>query len=124
MTPKNVDHLVIEVFDMNRSLDFYCHLLGLQPERLELYRSGQVPFVSVRAGSTLIDLFPAKRPRPGPPHFCLEFDDPMDAIVTSLTQANLNPSKPEQRFGARGMGMSVYVHDPDGHEVEIRTYHP
>lgn len=124
MTPKNMDHLVIEVADMDRSLGFYMDLLGLQPERLELYRQGQAPFVSVRAGRTLIDLFPAEIPRLGPPHFCLEFDDPMDVILASLEQARLNPGTPERRFGAQGMGLSVYVRDPDGHQVEIRTYHP
>jgi catechol 2,3-dioxygenase-like lactoylglutathione lyase family enzyme len=29
---------------------------------------------------------------------------------------------PVSRWGARGEGVSVYVRDPDGNQVELRTY--
>ena len=29
---------------------------------------------------------------------------------------------PATRYGARGNGWSVYVHDPDGNTVEFRSY--
>ncbi|NMP20878.1 VOC family protein [Sulfobacillus harzensis] len=123
MTPKNVDHLVLEVRDMEKSLAFYCGLLGLPAERLDLFQQGQAPFVSVRAGTTLVDLFPSDNPSAGPPHFCVEFSDPIEEIIAALKAHGIDPGKPKPRFGARGTGLSVYVYDPDGHQVEIRTYH-
>lgn len=122
MTPTGVDHVVLEVHDVERSLAFYCGILGLTPERADLFREGQVPFASARAGGALIDLFPAENPSDGPPHFCLAFQEPIDAIVQELAARGLQVEPPESRYGAQGAGDSVYVQDPDGHVVEIRSY--
>lgn len=122
MTPDRLDHLVLEVKDVEKSLTFYCAVLGLKTERLTEFREGRAPFVSLRIGQSLIDLFPSESPIDGPNHFCLAFQDPIEAILDTLRQADLSPTPPAPRFGARGMGLSVYVDDPDGHTVEIRTY--
>ena len=54
-----MDHIVLNVQDMPRVLDFYINVLGLQGERLEEFQQGKVPFPSVRINAdTLIDLFP------------------------------------------------------------------
>lgn len=122
MTPAFIDHVVLEVADMDRSLAFYRDLLGLAPERLDLYRQGKAPFVSVRAGDTLIDLFPSAAPGPGPHHLCIAFEDSIADVVMTLQQYGIESGAPEPRFGARGMGLSVYVRDPDGHQIELRSY--
>ena len=46
-------------------------------------------------------------------------EDHLDALAAEpdLTVAERGP-----RFGARGTGESIYVHDPDGLTVEFRTY--
>lgn len=123
MTPTGLDHIVLQVKDIDQSLAFYADLLGLTTERLSEYRKGAAPFVSVRAGSTLIDLFPAQRPGPGPHHLCLTFKEPIDDLAHTLHAAGLAFDPPEPRFGAQGTGFSVYVKDPDGHTIEIRSYH-
>lgn len=122
MTPDRLDHLVLEVKDVERSLTFYCDVLGLKAERLTEFREGHAPFVSLRVGQSLIDLFPSESPIDGPNHFCLAFQDPIETILDTLRQGGLSPTTPDRRFGAEGMGLSVYVDDPDGHTVEIRTY--
>lgn len=110
---------------MDASLAFYVDALGLLPERVDLYRQKKVSFVSVRAGDTLIDLFPADAlPPKGPPHFCLTYDIPMTAIQDQLRRFKIAATEPGQRYGAKGTGLSVYIHDPDGHTIELRTYHP
>lgn len=117
-----MDHLVLEVRDVDRALGFYRDVLGLPAERLDRFRRGEVPFPSVRVGPLLIDLFVVPDPGPGPNHFCLEVDaSPVD-LVSALDAAHIAHTEPGFRFGARGDGTSVYVHDPDGHQVEIRTY--
>ncbi|MCL5115583.1 MAG: VOC family protein [Firmicutes bacterium] len=124
MRPEFLDHVVLEVRDVERSLTFYVDLLGLKPERLEEFREGKAPFVSLRAGPSLIDLFPSRDPKPGPPHFCLAFHDSIAEVAAQLERAGFRPEEPTIRFGARGMGQSLYIRDPDGHQVELRSYYP
>ncbi|PSR23013.1 MAG: VOC family virulence protein [Sulfobacillus acidophilus] len=122
MTPLFLDHVVLEVRDLDRSLAFYSGVLGLVPERLDLYRAGTVPFVSVRVGESLVDLFVSDHPGSGPHHFCLTFEEPLASILVHLDLHGIPYTDPGSRFGAKGQGDSVYVQDPDGHTVELRTY--
>src|ERR1700745_128315 len=56
-----LDHIVLNVPDINRSLAFYMDVLGLGPERLDEFRRGEGRFPSVRVSAdTVIDLFPMK----------------------------------------------------------------
>ena len=58
---KAMDHIVLNVPDINRSLAFYMDVLGLEAERLDEFRRGEVRFPSVRVSAdTVIDLFPMK----------------------------------------------------------------
>ena len=43
-----MDHIVLNVPDIDRSLAFYMDVLGLEPERLDKFRRGEAPFPSVR----------------------------------------------------------------------------
>ena len=117
-----LDHVVLEVADVDRSLEFYVNVLGLAPERVAEFQAGAAGFPSVRAGSVLIDLFPRERPAPGPNHLCVEVDVAADAMTAELDQHEVPHGAAQRRWGARGEGWSVYVHDPDGHQVEVRTY--
>ena len=56
-----MDHIVLNVSDIERSLTFYTEVLGLKGERVEEFKSGKVGFPSVRINDgTIIDLFPTK----------------------------------------------------------------
>ncbi|MFB6889152.1 VOC family protein [Kitasatospora sp. NPDC056327] len=119
---KAFDHLVLNVRDIGRSLEFYSGLLGLEPVRLDEWRAGEAPFVSVRiTPETIIDL--TDRPRGGSnvDHICLTVD-PLDwqEVIDAGTFTVLEG--PVARFGARGTATSVYVRDPDGNTVELRWY--
>lgn len=117
-----LDHVVLEVRDPEASLRFYVEGLGLSAERVDLFRTGKVPFVSVRAGTSLIDLFPTERPVEGPNHLCLEVDASPGDLLAALSTRGIPFDGAGRRYGARGEGYSVYVHDPDGHRIEVRTY--
>lgn len=122
MHAKTLDHIVLEVKDLEASLGFYRDLLGMEPVRLEEFYAHTVPFASVKAGATLIDLFVTDTPRSGLHHFCVEVSDSVKTIVTELKAHDVPYSDLGNRFGAKGQGTSVYVTDPDGYSVEIRTY--
>ncbi|MGW0502787.1 VOC family protein [Micromonospora sp. NPDC003241] len=116
------DHVVLNVADVERSLDFYCGVLGLAPVRVAQWRAGQVPFPSVRVSpETIIDLVRQDRGGANVDHFCLvvaplDWQQVIDSGVFTIVEG------PVGRFGARGDAVSVYVRDPDGNSVELRTY--
>ncbi|RKN44504.1 VOC family protein [Micromonospora endolithica] len=116
------DHLVLNVSDVERALDFYCGPLGLTPVRVDEWRAGQVPFPSVRVDpDTIVDLVRRDRGEANVDHFCLVVA-PLDwaAVIDSGTFTVVEG--PVGRFGARGEATSVYVRDPDGNVVELRWY--
>ncbi|MET8472308.1 VOC family protein [Streptomyces sp. NPDC006422] len=122
MRVKALDHLVLNVADVDKSLEFYTGRLGLTPERVEEWRAGKVPFPSVRIdAATVIDLFAAPRVESNVDHFCLVVD-PLDwqEVIDSGDFDVLEGPVP--RWGARGQAQSVYVKDPDGNTVELRWY--
>jgi catechol 2,3-dioxygenase-like lactoylglutathione lyase family enzyme len=56
------DHIVLNVADIDRSLNFYTEVLGLPGERVDEFKAGKVRFPSVRINAaTIIDLFRAKK---------------------------------------------------------------
>ena len=117
-----LDHIVLNVADVERSLRFYLDELGLEPVRIEEWRAGQVPFPSVRVDEgTILDLLDADRSGVNADHFCLVVEaTDFDALKESGRFDVVDG--PGRRFGARGNGISLYVRDPDGNIVELRYY--
>lgn len=116
------DHLVLNVADIERALDFYCGTLGLEPVRDEEWRAGKVLFPSARISShTIIDFVARSRGETNIDHFCLVVE-PLDwqEVVDSGTFTVLEG--PVDRSGARGDATSVYIQDPDGNTIELRWY--
>jgi catechol 2,3-dioxygenase-like lactoylglutathione lyase family enzyme len=128
-----MDHIVLRVSDIERSLAFYADTLGLAPERVDLWRGGEVAFPSVRVNAgTIIDILHAgansvsAAPGANLDHFCLVVDAArIEDVAAHLQAAGVQVlSGPALRSGARGDGMSIYLHDPDGNLLELRTYAP
>jgi len=122
------DHIVLRCADVEVALAFYGDELGLEPERVDEWRRGEVLFPSVRIdATTLIDLFAAPRddqnPAPGAQgnvdHFCLVIEPTdLDALAARFPGA----VRADGLFGARGFASSVYLQDPDGNTIELRSY--
>lgn len=122
MRVKAFDHLVLNVRDVERALEFYSGTLGLEGERVAEWRAGKAPFPSVRVDeSTIIDLVRRPRGEANVDHICLAVD-PLDwrQVIDSGVFTVLEG--PVGRFGARGQAQSIYVRDPDGNTVELRWY--
>ena len=125
-----IDHLVLRVADLSRMRAFYCAVLGCQLER-------EVPalgMVQLRAGRSLLDLVEVAGPlgsaggaAPGDggrnvDHFCFGIQDFDAARVRAyLADQGYPTNPPEQRYGARGLGDSIYVTDPEGNTVELKA---
>jgi catechol 2,3-dioxygenase-like lactoylglutathione lyase family enzyme len=124
-----LDHIVLNVSDIDRSLDFYANVLGLKIERLDEFRAGKIGFPSARINEhTIIDLFPSKESgekRQGNlNHFCMVVEkEDFSGIEDYLKTRGVSIlNGPISRWGARGRATSVYFHDPDKNEIEIRCY--
>jgi catechol 2,3-dioxygenase-like lactoylglutathione lyase family enzyme len=124
-----LDHIVLDVANVERSLEFYQKGLGLPAERVDAWRRGEVGFPSLRINeSTIIDLVsgsPAQSPARGNlAHFCLVTDSPdLDEAMRSLASAGTAiETGPVRRSGARGNALSIYFRDPDQNLIELRTY--
>lgn len=122
LTVVELDHIVLRCRQQDRTLDFYTRVLGLKEER----RVAQIGLIQLRAGTSMIDLVPAAEPRvesgTNVDHFCLgiETDDLSFAISHLRTNSIEIIGEPGIRYGARGMGNSIYVRDPEGNVVELK----
>ena len=122
MRVHELDHIVLDVADVERSLAWYTELLGLEGDRVEQWRAGEVPFPSVRVhAGCIIDLFRSDRTGENMDHLCLVVD-PADVDAVAADGRFTVLEGPVDRYGARGVGRSVYVADPDGNTVELRAY--
>ena len=125
----DIDHIVLRVTDLDAMLRFYVGVLGCTVER----RQEELGLVQLRAGRSLIDLVPVDGPlglaggaAPGREgrnldHFCLRVE-PFDeaAIRRHLQAAGVVAGPVEPRYGAQGLGPSLYLNDPEGNTVELK----
>lgn len=120
-----MDHIVLRVADVERSLAFYTGLLGLPGVRIEEWRRGETFFPSIRVNDdVIIDLLDAPADHAGKEnvdHFCLVVE-PLDWDEVVATGTFEVEDGPATRFGAHGDGESLYVRDPDRNVVELRYY--
>ena len=122
MRISELDHIVLRVTDMERSVAWYRDLLGLETVRLDEWRRGEAPFVSMRiTAETLIDLQLGEITGVNADHLALVVENvDLDELVALGRFDVLGLPRP--LFGARGVGQGIYVRDPDGHRIELRTY--
>jgi glyoxylase I family protein len=117
-----LDHVVLRCRQQDRTLDFYSRVLGLKEER----RIGQLGLIQLRAGASMVDLVPAVEPRVDTgtkvDHFCLGIEtDDLGSVISYLRGNSVEIlGEPAMRYGARGMGNSIYVRDPEGNIIELK----
>src|SRR5262245_6118835 len=125
-----LDHVVLRVRDLERSLAFYTGVLDGAVER----RSDALGLCQVRLGRSLVDLVPVDGPLGklgGPPagaqarnldHFCVRIEPFAAAeLLAHLSAHGVETlGEPSPRYGADGTGPSLYVRDPDGNTVELK----
>ena len=124
-----LDHVVLRVSDMTSMIKFYCDTLGGTIER----EVEEIGLVQLRLGCSLVDLVDVEGEigrsggaAPGPggrnlDHFCLRiegFDE--NTLKKYLTACGVNIGENGSRYGADGLGPSLYIHDPEGNKVELK----
>jgi glyoxylase I family protein len=127
---QGIDHIVLRVQGLQRSLAFYRDVLGCPIER----EQAELGLTQLRAGHSLIDLVTLDGPlgAGAPPgagrnleHFCLTvapFEE--GAVIAWLRARGVVVQEPGSRYGAQGEGRSFYIEDPDGNRVELKAASP
>lgn len=127
---QHLDHVVVRVSDLERSIRFYQDVVGCTVDRVR----DDLGLVHMRAGTALVDLVdiegklgkenaaPTGTHNQNMDHFCLRIE-PFDeeALKAHLEAAGIKELRPaENRYGAEGTGPSIYFLDPDGNKIEFK----
>jgi glyoxylase I family protein len=129
--PVAIDHIVLRTDRYAELIDFYCKVLGCSLERAT---SDDVGLTQLRAGNSLIDIVDVNAelgkvggPTPGlsgnnVDHFCLQIEPLAEnEIQAYLRMCGVEAGDFEDRYGAQGMGRSLYIKDLAGNTVELRS---
>lgn len=127
-TVDRMDHIVINVRDVEISASWYQRVLGMEREEF-----GEELRTALKFGGQKINLRPhdadrhkwesGKSTEPGHADVCFITAVGPDQVVTHLKACQVAIEQgPVSREGALGLMESVYCRDPDGNLVEIASY--
>lgn len=117
----HLDHLVLTVANVERSVGFYTTHLGMK--RLD-FGEGRVALLF---GFQKINLHPlpgyepkAQAPTPGSGDLCFIVEDAVETLKESLEAGGIRIIQgPIRRTGAQSALRSIYLRDPDGNLIEL-----
>lgn len=117
-----LDHIVINTPDVEATVAWYRDVLGLDVMGLDEWRAGTLLFPSARVdATTIIDFLAGEQTGENLNHFALVVEGTTaDELAAAGTFAI--EDGPGDRSGAQGVGRSIYVRDPAGTLVELRSY--
>ena len=126
-----IDHVVITVTDIDKSIHFYSNVLGMELQEF-LSTTDNVKRKSLKFGKQKINLHEATKPFK--PHAHNPLPGTMD--ICFLSEINVNDwikifdkfdikieDGPSIKTGANGPIKSIYVRDPDKNLIEISNQH-
>jgi catechol 2,3-dioxygenase-like lactoylglutathione lyase family enzyme len=130
LTIDRIDHLVLNVQDVELTAAWYQRVLGMEREEF-----GPKQRTALKFGGQKINVRPADtdqgswvtgvNDRPGSGDLCFITAAPPDVVIAHLHDCGVTILEgPVKREGALGPMQSVYCRDPDGNLVEISTYLP
>jgi len=122
---KKLDHFVLTVKDIEKTIHFYTVILGMQKET---FGEGRI---ALRFGEQKINLHQAghefkpkaKQPLPGSADLCFITEEKIESVIHHLQKHNVEIEEgPVKRTGAVGPIVSVYIRDPDHNLIELSNY--
>jgi len=120
-----IDHVVLTAHDVDRTIEFYSRVLGMEPVSFAGGRRG------LAFGRQKINLHQAGRefepkaltPTPGSLDLCFITETPLEEVIAHLKAERVAIAQgPVEKTGALGAIVSVYFRDPDGNLVEVSNY--
>ncbi|MDM0108368.1 VOC family protein [Variovorax sp. J22R24] len=117
----SLDHVVLCVARVDRTIEFYQRLLGMEareerPGKWSLHFGSNK--ISLQEAGSVPDI--ARATVPGSGNFCVLTSDPVAQFAEELRSLGIEiVAGPGERDGATGKLLSVYFRDPDGNLVEV-----
>lgn len=120
-----LDHLVLTVGDIARSLAFCSRVLGMTPQR---FVSGGIERHALSFGAQKFNLHQVDRiidvnvrhATPGSADICLLTETPLADVIEHLAECEVPVIEgPVRRTGAVHPLLSVYFYDPDENLIEV-----
>jgi catechol 2,3-dioxygenase-like lactoylglutathione lyase family enzyme len=127
-----LDHIVINVADVARTVEWYRKILGMEVKVFDP-GSGKARRTSLSFGDQKINVrprdadkvewFTADHEMAGSDDLCFLTSSTPDEVVAHLKAHDVAIEEgPTKKQGARGTLNSVYCRDPDGSLIEISSY--
>ena len=123
----SIDHIVLTIKDLNKTINFYCTILGMKLEEFKLENSSEIR-KCLKFGNQKINIHEcenlikpgAKIPRPGTGDICFISDVDVSVWKKKFLKNSINIEYgPIKQIGADGFLLSIYVRDPDQNLIEI-----
>ena len=128
MKLEKIDHVVITVKDLNKTIDFYTNALGMKLEKFSSSLDNNQIRYAVSFGSQKINIHEeikpfkpnALNPSSGSMDICFISKNKINDWVHHLVKKGINIEiGPERKTGALGSILSIYIRDPDFNLIEI-----
>ena len=130
ITLRRIDHVVLRVRELERSIAFYREVLGCEVVK----RRDDLGLVHLRVGASMIDLISidgalgskggaaAGAQGRNVDHIALRIESFAAAAIISYLRERDVPTDGQvhDNFGAEGNGPSLYLQDPDGNSIELK----
>ena len=122
MKLSKLDHLVLTVSDIEKTISFYVSVMSMKKE---VFGQGRV---ALKYGNQKINLHEfgnefepkAKKPTPGSADLCFITKTPLNEAMTQVTSCGVEIIEgPVERTGAKGPIRSFYFRDPDHNLIEV-----
>ncbi len=125
ITINRLDHLVLTVKDMDKTVDFYTKVLGMEKE---IFKGNRI---SLKYGQQKINLHllgnefepKAQNVKEGSADLCFIIDTPLLEAKKHIEQMGIKIIEGiVPRTGALGVIQSLYIRDPDLNLIELSNY--
>jgi len=125
MQIKNIDHIVLTVADIAKTIEFYTSVLELELETFKENRK------ALKFGTQKINLHQkgnefepkALHPTTGSADLCFITTTPVEEVLLELKAKDIPIVEGiVDRTGANGLIKSIYIRDPDNNLIELSNY--
>ena len=128
MRLEKIDHVVITVKDLKKTIDFYTNILGMKLEKFSSSLDDNQFRYAVSFGSQKINIHEeikpikpnALNPSSGSMDICFISKNKINDWVHHLVKKGISIEiGPDKKTGALGPILSIYIRDPDFNLIEI-----
>lgn len=125
MIIENLDHLVLTVKDLDKTVKFYTEILGMKKE---IFKDTRIALKYANQKINLHKLGSEFKPKAtnvkqGSADLCFIVKDDINDVFKFLQKKAIKILEgPVFRTGALGDIYSIYINDPDGNLIELSNY--